>query len=216
MSKRKIYVVGTATNYANWINNSELTNDMSKADIVLFTGGCDVDPSFYGRKKLPETYSNIERDIYEKKEYEKAIGLRIPLLMGTCRGFQFLNVMNGGLLAQDVTHHAIGATHGITNGEELYEINSLHHQMVYPFNINPDKYKIIYWSEVPRSMHYSGLTDDEQMKITCEPEVAVYFTNENTKCLGIQGHPEMLYWRDQYNPTLDMLNELVDKYLYDK
>ena len=73
MSKRKIYVVGGATNYANWINNSELTNDMSKADIVLFTGGCDVDPSFYGKEKNPETYSNIERDINEKKEVEQIL-----------------------------------------------------------------------------------------------------------------------------------------------
>lgn len=215
MSKKKIYVVGSATNYANWIENSELTNDMSKADIVLFTGGCDVDPSLYGRDKHPATYSNLERDKEEKREYERAIELKVPLIMGTCRGFQFINVMHGGILIQNVTHHAMSGTHSITNNKELYEINSLHHQMVYPFNIDPNKYQILYWAEPFRSHYYHGLKDGEIDYITCEPEVAIYFTNEHTKCLGIQGHPEMLYWRDMYHPTLDMLNKLVNKYLYD-
>lgn len=215
MSKKKIYVVGTATHYANWIENGELTNDMSKADIVLFTGGCDVDPSLYGRTKDPSTYSNIERDKEEKREYEKAISLKIKLIMGTCRGLQFLNVMHGGLLIQDVTHHAISSTHGITNGDEIYEINSLHHQMVYPFNIDKNKYDILYWSEPWRSHHYIGITHDEIELVTCEPEIVLYHTNDSTKCLGIQGHPEMLYWRNSYHPTIDMLNKLVNKYLYD-
>lgn len=215
MSKKNIYVVGTATHYANWIENGELTNDMSKADIVLFTGGCDVDPSFYGRKKHDSTYSNLERDKEEKKEFEKAIELKVPLIIGTCRGFQFINVMHGGLLIQDVSGHAISSTHGITNGEEIYEINSLHHQMVYPYNIDSKIYKILYWTNPSRSRYFAGLTDEELEKLSCEPEIAVYFTNKNTKCLGIQGHPEMLYWRNSYHPTIDMLNKLVNKYLYD-
>lgn len=214
MSKRKIYVVGASTGYANWLEG-ELVNDMGKADIVLFTGGCDVDPSFYNRENVASSY-HTDRDVFEKAEYERAISLKVPLLLGVCRGFQFINVMNGGILAQDISNHAIGRTHGMTNGKEMYEINSLHHQMVYPFNISPDKYKILYWADPMRSHHYLGLTDEEIKLITCEPEVAVYYTNENTKCLGIQGHPEMLYWRDMYHPTIDMLNNLVNKYLYDK
>jgi gamma-glutamyl-gamma-aminobutyrate hydrolase PuuD len=216
MSKKKIYVVGSATNYACWIENSQLTYNMNEADIVLFTGGSDVDPSFYGREKDPSTYSNIVRDREEQREFDRAIELKVPLIMGICRGLQYINVMHGGIMIQDVTHHAMGATHGMTNGEELYEINSLHHQMVYPYNIKDYKYDILYWADPPRSRHYYGITPEELNELKCEPEVVLYHTNEHTKCLGIQGHPEMLHWRDQYHPTLDMLNKLVNKYLYVK
>lgn len=215
MSSKKIYVVGSSTNYANWIKDGVLTSNMEEADIVLFTGGCDVDPSFYGRKKHPSTYSNIDRDRREKEEFEKAISLKIKLIMGTCRGLQFINIMHGGLLIQDVSHHAIGSTHGMSNGDEIYEINSLHHQMVYPFNIDPSKYDILYRAFPSKSHYYEGLTPEELSKLECEPEVVVYHTNEHTKCLGIQGHPEMLYYHDRFNPTIDMLNDLVNSYLYD-
>ena len=86
MSKRKIYVVGTSTGYANWLEG-ELVNDMKKADIVLFTGGCDVDPSFYNRENVASSY-HTDRDVFEKAEYERAIELKVPLLLGICRGLR--------------------------------------------------------------------------------------------------------------------------------
>lgn len=214
-SKRKLYVVGPATGYARWVNNHVLTNNMEDADIVMFTGGCDVDPSFYGRDRHPSTYSNIERDKEEIAAFKKAVELKIPLILGICRGFQLMNVMHGGILIQNVSNHGIGATHSMINNDEQYEINSLHHQMVYPWNIKDYSYEILYWADPWRSRYYEGISDKEIDAMTCEPEVAVYYTSPNTKCLGIQGHPEMLYYRDEYHPTLDMLNQLVDKYLYD-
>ena len=71
MEEIKIYVVGNATNYASWINNHKLVDNIEDADIVLFTGGEDVDPSIYGQEKHPKTYSNLERDLKEKAEFEK-------------------------------------------------------------------------------------------------------------------------------------------------
>ena len=68
---KKIYVVGGANYYAQRIENHELTDDLSTADIVMFTGGEDVDPSMYGCKKHRTTYSNINRDMYEKEIFEK-------------------------------------------------------------------------------------------------------------------------------------------------
>jgi hypothetical protein len=65
-------------------------------------------------------------------------------------------------------------------------------------------------------MHYHGITEEEESLITCEPEVIVYYTNEYTKCFGVQGHPELLcYHYGQEHETIKMLNKLVDKYLYD-
>ena len=57
-----VFVVGRATNYANFIEGAQLVDNPEKADIVLFTGGEDVDPSLYGCEKHSCTYSNIKRE----------------------------------------------------------------------------------------------------------------------------------------------------------
>ena len=80
----KVYVVGRATDYASWIEDYELVNSIKEADIVMFTGGEDVDPQMYGMKKHPTTWSNIRRDEAEKEVFDS-----IPsdkLVIGICRG----------------------------------------------------------------------------------------------------------------------------------
>ena len=84
MSK-KIFVVGGANHYANWIKDHELVHDVKSADIVFFTVGEDVDPSIYGCKNL-NAYSNIARDIEEKAIFEEAVKNKTKLILGVCRG----------------------------------------------------------------------------------------------------------------------------------
>ena len=59
-----------------------------QADIVLFTGGEDVDPSLYGCEKHPTTYSNINRDLEEKAIFEKVKPHQ--LCLGICRGLRIV------------------------------------------------------------------------------------------------------------------------------
>ena len=68
---KKVYVVGTAKHYADFITNIKHVDNIEEADIVIFTGGEDVDPSLYHEEKHPTTYSNIARDKYEKEMFEK-------------------------------------------------------------------------------------------------------------------------------------------------
>lgn len=212
---KKIYVVGGSTGYVNWINDCVLVNQIDDADIVWFTGGADINPAIYNKELHYSTYYYDSRDEMELAAYAKAIECKIPLIGGTCRGLQLITALNGGILVQDVTHHC-GSNHYMTNGVDTYRINSLHHQMCYPFNLPKEKYEILYWSSPSLSMHYHGITEEEESLITCEPEVIVYYTNEHTKCFGVQGHPEMLYYHNgQEHKTIGMLNKLVDKYLYD-
>ena len=135
---KKIYVVGGANYYAQRIENHELTDALSTADIVMFTGGEDVDPSMYGCKKHRSTYSNINRDIYEKEIFEKI--RPDQLVVSICRGSQFTCVMNGGLLVQNCSNHTISYTHRITNGDKIIDITSTHHQMQYPYNLPDEDY----------------------------------------------------------------------------
>lgn len=86
MKTKRIYVVGKQTEYANFITNFVLVNDIKNADIIIFTGGEDVSPSLYGCRKHPTTYSNINRDTAEQQEFEKIRADQ--LVIGICRGLR--------------------------------------------------------------------------------------------------------------------------------
>ena len=94
---KKVFVVGPAKNYSRWITDHVLVDSVEEADIVLFTGGEDVDPSLYGCKKHPSTYSNIQRDLEEKAIFEKV--RPDQLCLGICRGLGIMaHVKHGELL----------------------------------------------------------------------------------------------------------------------
>lgn len=80
----KVFVVGGATNYANFLEEASLVDRVEDADVVLFTGGEDVDPSLYGCKKESYTCSNLKRDLAEKAVFEQVKPNQVCL--GCCRG----------------------------------------------------------------------------------------------------------------------------------
>ena len=75
-------------------------------DGILFAGGEDVDPSFYGEKKQHENvHEHRPRDEFEFSLLEGAMARRAPIL-GICRGVQMINVGFGGTLYQDMKEDA--------------------------------------------------------------------------------------------------------------
>lgn len=200
----KVFVVGSALGYANFLEGASLVDNVEDAEVVLFTGGEDVTPSLYGCKKHPTTYSNPSRDQKEKEVFNQIKPNQVAL--GICRGSQFLCVMNGGLLIQNVYNHAVGGTHLITNGKDGYHITSTHHQMQYPYNLNTDDYDILYQSE-RRSHSYEGDKINEEVVATNgEPEIVLYHKEGLPKCLAVQGHPEMI----PDSPVAKMISNLVE------
>lgn len=203
---KKVYVVGEAKHYADFITSASLVENIEDADIVVFTGGEDVDPSMYEAKRHPQTYSNIQRDLYEKEMFEKINPNQ--LVVGICRGSQYLCVLNGGKLVQHCTGHGIFGTHSIACGDMIYEITSTHHQMQYPFNLNEEDYTLIGVSYGRRSLSYEGDGIDETNIIyKGEPEIVLYHKKEMPRCLAIQGHPE--YMRKDA-PVVKYLNKLIN------
>lgn len=204
---RKIYVVGNQRHYANFITSGNLVDNIEDANIVIFTGGEDVDPSLYGCKRHPSTYSNLARDLEEKKEFEKV--QPDQLVVGVCRGSQFICVMNGGKLIQNVTRHAIRDTHPIVElgKNKVYEITSTHHQMQYPFELPIDNWTGLFAAIDIHSDRYEG--DGIQFP-PYEPEIVLYHKPNSPKCLAIQGHPE--YMRSE-SPIVIRLNEIINNLL---
>lgn len=206
----KVFVVGGATNYANFLEEASLVDRVEDADVVLFTGGEDVDPSLYGCMKDPRTYSNLERDLAEKAIFEQVKPTQVCLCI--CRGSQFACVMNGGILVQHCTGHALGYTHEITDGKTLYQITSTHHQMQYPYNLNKKDYDVLFVSSERRSIEYLGEGISSRIIMyKGEPEIVLYHKKGLPKCLAVQGHPEMIPDSPVSKMISDLVKRLVDE-----
>jgi hypothetical protein len=132
----RVYVVGGGFQYVKMFFDAGLCGAryVEEADVICFTGGEDVDPGFYAEEAIPGTHFNTSRDNKESAIYAEAMMTRKPMI-GICRGAQFLNVMNGGKLWQDVNNHANGGKHDVLDvksGTVRHNMTSTHHQMMRP------------------------------------------------------------------------------------
>jgi len=167
------------------------TSDLMLADLVVFTGGEDIDPVLYGEDPIKECGTlNPRRDQHEVEVFNNAKNFNIPMI-GICRGAQFLNVMNGGTLWQHVDNHTMGHKARCLLTGEIITVTSTHHQMMRPpesaevvmiahQDSNRDTPSLCTTKLADKCTQYPGLAD-------CDPEV-VWF--EKTKCLCVQFHPE--------------------------
>lgn len=165
-------------------------------DLVLFTGGEDVSPEMYGESVGRFTSFNKQRDDMELNIFNL---LKDCPKLGICRGGQFLTVMNGGKLIQHVENHGQTHTTSLVSDENFSTINvsSSHHQMMYPYNLNKEDYKIYGYSEYHRSTVYLN-GDNENIEIPLnfvECEI-IHYPKTNSLC--IQGHPEWLKHEDVF------------------
>lgn len=199
---RKIYTVGGDTHYANWMQGVDVYQ-MHLADLVVFTGGEDVGPSLYNKQRNPTTLSSSGRDYFEKHHFYQAKELHKPMI-GICRGAQFLCVMSGGILVQNQDNPDFIHDIQLYDREPL-RITSTHHQAQFPFNLPVEDYKILGWTENLCGYH-QGESYEDEMNPPVECEIVHY---PKTKCLGIQGHPEMM----GECPTVNYLRKLLDKFL---
>jgi len=217
MNNIKVYVVGPSIGYARWMPCISLVSDIKEANIVWFTGGADINPKLYNEPQHDSTFFFDTRDNFEVTCYKQMS--RNQLAIGTCRGAQLFCALNGGKLVQDVSHHC--QTHAIkkvadVDGVELPDkctVTSLHHQMMYPYDLQESDYKVLYVSEPRRSQYYRGTGFDEQkIKEKGEPELVLFDNGKLPVSLGIQGHPEMMYNKEVFVQALIKLtNTLLKK-----
>lgn len=190
----KVFIVGRSPNYVRmfqrmgWI----VTDNMFDAHLVQFTGGEDVTPAIYGQSRHPATHSSLNRDVQEAGVY-KICRLRGIPMAGICRGGQFLNVMSGGRMFQDVNNHAIGGTHKATDLETstVVDVTSTHHQMM----VAGKNGEVLCVATLATRREYDDFEG---------PDTEVVFYRDD-KVLCFQPHPE-------YNePTEDYYFRLLDR-----
>lgn len=108
-----------------------------KIDLLIFTGGEDIDPERYGLSDKSIRF-NAKRDSREFSVLSHVLrgGMNVNKVLGICRGLQLLNVGMGGTLIPDI-FAKYGESHEPVHPLEwlmksplsiLTETNSLHHQ----------------------------------------------------------------------------------------
>lgn len=153
-------------NYINWVHRGDslaeivdlkgmridsALNLLSTCDAIIFTGGEDVVPVYYGKEyDSARCETNPGRDSLEFALIRESLRRKMPVF-GVCRGQQILNVALGGTLIVDIpTDHSGNVLHqcedytrcfhsvSIVEGSEIHKIvktdtgmvTTNHHQAV--------------------------------------------------------------------------------------
>lgn len=98
-------------------------------DAVLYDGGPDVCPYLYGEEKLARTFPDLAKERENIRVFKNTPTLKPKI--GICYGGQFLNVMSGGSMWQDVDNHTADHEIDIIKVGKI-QVTSTHHQMMIP------------------------------------------------------------------------------------
>lgn len=179
-----------------------------EVDALVLWGGADISPSIYKAQVSKRNQAGpdlSQRDQIETALFNAAQAVGIPVI-GVCRGAQLVCAMSGGLLVQDVQNHSGDHMMDTVCGLQM-ETTSIHHQMMYPFNMPKDSWDLLAWTAGKLSVTYVLDDEDVRTNIPCEPEV-VWFPQ--TKSLAIQGHPEFApSTSDFVQYTLRLVRKLI-------
>ena len=169
--------------------NNECTDEiLQNIQGIIFSGGVDPNPIFFGENPMYCNEVSPKRDIFEINLCRKAFKKNIPML-GICRGMQIIALAFGGKIYQDIQKEHFNTFnhfqnfsgkypfHGVNiiKNTGLYSIlqkkriyvNSFHHQAV---------------CEVPKNFIISAKSDDLIIE-------AIEYTGKNF-IMGVQWHPE--------------------------
>jgi len=173
-------------------------SQLDLVDGLLFSGGLDIHPGFYGEGESVHVATETEaggRDAHEIALARAAVARDLPIF-AICRGLQVLNVALGGTLYQDLptqvdtewahrqgphstekthrTYVAPGSRLGrILGGMETLPINSHHHQAA---------------KDVAPGLVVTARADDGVVEALEKPDARFL--------LAVQWHPENLYETD--------------------
>ena len=180
------------------LTEADLAQLLEGADAVLFTGGPDVHPFFFGE----ETQAHCGNVCLRRDELELAL-LRLAMeakkpILGVCRGVQILNIGLGGDIYQDIPSqfkeefpiahtqpfaydipsHTVSVTPGTLLARiaqnSVIKVNSMHHQAV---------------RRVAPGLTASGHAPGGLVECVEKPDYPFF--------IGVQWHPEYLWEQDK-------------------
>lgn len=185
---------------------ADIGRQIRVCDGLVFTGGHDVHPRFYGdQSRQGLGLVNSRADAFQLAAARFALDEDVPVL-GICRGHQILNVACGGTLYQDLSHmagsyikhvqnsaryepaHKVSLAagsllHGLFGGE-LW-VNSYHHQLI---------------NRLGAGLVAAAAADDGAVEAIEAPQKKFV--------VGVQWHPEMMVTHS--DEMLVLFRRLID------
>ena len=163
---------------------------LRKVDLLLMTGGEDVDPARYGEKPSPNLGDvNAVRDEHDFMLLAEARKLRRPIV-GICRGMQVMNVFFGGTLYQDLPSEFPGLLHSHRIDPDM--------RPVHPVEIvEGSRLANVFgatWARVSSRHHQAVKRMAPGFRATAfsDDGVVEAFEGMEYPAAGVQFHPEML------------------------
>ncbi|MEK6714268.1 MAG: gamma-glutamyl-gamma-aminobutyrate hydrolase family protein [Nitrospirota bacterium] len=166
------------------------------ADGILFSGGDDIHPRYYGEEPLADmVISPDERTEFETALLREAIKLRKPVL-GVCLGAQLINITLGGSLYQDITSQIPNPL----NHRDQHNITIMEGTMFYNMLISPNENEIVGWAPPTKNAisifsthHQSVKSPGKGLIISAASSDGVVEAIELPDypfLIGVQWHPE--------------------------
>lgn len=146
-----------------------IENVVVESDLIVFSGGGDVDRQFYQDGVLQDNL-NAKRDELEREIFKIAVQNSKPIL-GICRGMQHLALMHQSKVdsfKEDTVDHPPGVAHGVEVNGDLFTTNSYHDYCV----VEPLDEDLIVWARDSKD------------------DVVEAFEHRSLAIVGVQWHPE--------------------------
>lgn len=193
------------------LSDKQLEAIVEDVDLVVMTGGFDVDPINYGEELKSDTVRRYSmRDQTEFRLIKAAIKAGKGIF-GLCRGMQVLNVFFEGSLYQDLKESGFTDLAHMQNFREQY---SLAHKV----SIVKDSllYNIMKSENIlVNSFHHQGVKKlGKGLKATATSSDGLIeaFEHEKYPIMAVQWHPEVSYKSDLNSKKLfEGLTRLVKK-----
>ena len=178
---------------------------LENADALILSGGSDVSPKFYNcaNENLVRT-TDVARDEFEKKILEIALNKKIPVL-GVCRGLQFVNVMLGGTLYEDIQTYNFD-NHTNCNHNILIQDNTIISEITkLKFgNVNSSHHQSV--KEIGNGLIVSSKSEDGVVE-------SLEWKDKSDKSflLLVQWHPERLEKENPFSKNIKekFINEII-------
>ena len=186
----------------------EAGRDFSPEDYdgLLLPGGCDVNPSRYGKTGIPEETTDDDLDALQFAVLDRFLKAGKPIL-GICRGHQLLNVAFGGTLIQ----HLPGAEKHVRLPGDVDNVHAAHiaqDSFLYPLygpecSVNSSHHQAIeHTGKGLRAVMYSG---DGVIEAAEHDSLPVW---------SVQWHPERMCFRHRRDDTVD--GSLIFRFFLDQ
>jgi gamma-glutamyl-gamma-aminobutyrate hydrolase PuuD len=159
---------------------NQVPPDLCSEDLVIFTGGTDINPLLYGETPHPTT--QVQGDTLGRRDkfcvdlYHACIQAGCSVL-GICRGHQHIAAMKGIKLIQDIQPSERGSRRVLFEGD--------------------------FWATVPKC-HHQAVPITKQLRILAETFLDTgvgfieAFDTNNGKILCVQGHPEWCHPNEKF------------------